>query len=233
MWTSVTRINAILIFACALLPSPVKADRFNNTGSGTINACDPLTRVGIGITSHDSMTATFESNLILGMNDQGDEGYEGGQLQLNTTHNDSGVAAFIDNYLVDGHTPVLRFLAGTNLYGSSEWKAQLKLSTGDFTVTGGLYANSITVTSSDPPDYVFEPSYELPRLEKIERFVKVNKHLPGIPSASELSNGMNLANMNLQLLRQVEELTLHAIDLEKRIKRLEKKLQKQEVGYEH
>jgi hypothetical protein len=37
-------------------------------------------------------------------------------------------------------------------------------------------------------------------------------------------NGMDLAEMNLRLLKKVEELTLYAIDQDKRIRGLETKL---------
>lgn len=49
-------------------------------------------------------------------------------------------------------------------------------------------------------------------------------HLPEVPSATEIEqNGLDLAKMNLILLKKVEELTLHAIDLEKRLKAVEAK----------
>ena len=59
-------------------------------------------------------------------------------------------------------------------------------------------------------------------LESVERFVMKLKHLPEVPSAAALkSEGKDLASMNLRLLKKVEELTLHAIEQDKRIKALE------------
>ena len=227
MWFFDIRVNATLILAYGLfLYGPALADRFNNTGYGTINTCDTITRIGIGVISPDSMPS--QSNLVLGMIDTvPSDGYYGAQLQLNAPHNDSGLAAFIENYMEDGHSPVLRFLKGSNLSGSAGVVGEFKLSSGDFIVSGGLYATSITINATDPPDYVFEPGYKLRSLEETEKFIRLHRHLPDIPSANELGKGMNLADMNLQLLKQIEELNLRAINQEKRIKNLEKKLLKQ------
>lgn len=46
--------------------------------------------------------------------------------------------------------------------------------------------------------------------------IKTNRHLPGIPSASELeAQGVSVSVMCSLLLEKVEELTLHLIQLEK------------------
>jgi hypothetical protein len=58
----------------------------------------------------------------------------------------------------------------------------------------------------------------------VSDYVHQNKHLPEMPSADEMLNhGINLADMNLRLLKKVEELTLHLIEQHLRIKRLEKR----------
>nr|MDQ3003382.1 hypothetical protein [Fibrobacterota bacterium] len=90
-------------------------------------------------------------------------------------------------------------------------------------VAGTIKANSIKVAKFEVvPDYVFEKGYRLETLENVERFVKKNKHLPEVPSAAQLqAEGLDLASMNLRLLKKVEELTLHAIEQDKRIRSLE------------
>jgi len=92
-------------------------------------------------------------------------------------------------------------------------------------VEGNILAKEIKVkTDITVPDYVFEPDYKLNSLDDIERFIKINKHLPEIPSAKEISrDGLDLAEMNLLLLKKVEELTLHVISLQKQIDDLKKK----------
>jgi hypothetical protein len=71
-------------------------------------------------------------------------------------------------------------------------------------------------------DYVFDEKYNLKPLEELAEFIKVNKHLPNIPSAKEVSaNGIELGQMNLRLVEKIEELTLYILDLERRLKKQE------------
>jgi len=93
-------------------------------------------------------------------------------------------------------------------------------------VNGNILANEIKIkTNIEVPDYVFDPTYQLPKLSAIEDYVKTHRHLPEIPSAAEIQkDGVDLTQMNLTLLKKVEELTLHAIDNEKKRKELEDKV---------
>ncbi|PLX05383.1 MAG: hypothetical protein C0594_07585, partial [Marinilabiliales bacterium] len=75
------------------------------------------------------------------------------------------------------------------------------------------------------PDYVFEDDYQISSIEDIELFIENNKHLPGVPSEEEISeDGINLGEMNAILLEKIEELTLHVIEQNKRIKNLESQI---------
>jgi len=72
------------------------------------------------------------------------------------------------------------------------------------------------VNSADWADYVFESDYDLNSTEEVETFIKANKHLPNVPSAKAVSeNGIDVAKMDATLLRQIEELWLHVIELKK------------------
>lgn len=74
------------------------------------------------------------------------------------------------------------------------------------------------INSTDWADYVFADQYKLQSLEEVEKFVKANKHLPGVPSAEEVSqNGIDVAKMDAKLLEKIEELTLHMIALKKEL----------------
>ncbi|WP_157760944.1 hypothetical protein [Chitinophaga caeni] len=76
------------------------------------------------------------------------------------------------------------------------------------------------------PDYVFDKNYPNPSLEDIGSYIKLHKHLPGIPTAEEVQqNGVDLGEINTKLLQKIEELTLHMIEMDKEIKRLEQKLE--------
>lgn len=85
------------------------------------------------------------------------------------------------------------------------------------TVKGRIHAEEIKVNMNVPaPDYVFEEDYDLIPLAELEVFIGKNKHLPDVPSASDMAqNGLKLKEMNLLLLKKIEELTLHLIDQSK------------------
>lgn len=82
--------------------------------------------------------------------------------------------------------------------------------------TSNIKANDINININNAADYVFDEDYQMKSLSEIEAFVKENKHLPGIPSAAEMSeNGVSVSTMSNILLEKIEELTLHLIRLEK------------------
>jgi len=85
-------------------------------------------------------------------------------------------------------------------------------------VAGQVHTQEVKVTTTVPgPDYVFEKDYALPSLDSIKTYIDKNKHLPEVPSAKEMEmNGVNLGEMNMLLLKKIEELTLYVIELKKR-----------------
>ncbi len=103
--------------------------------------------------------------------------------------------------------------------------------TSKLTVAGNIHAQEVKVTinAGSVPDYVFANDYKLKSLQEVEEYIKINSHLPEIPSASEIEkNGLLLAKMNLSLLKKIEELTLYTIELNKKNLDLEKRLEKLE-----
>ena len=98
-------------------------------------------------------------------------------------------------------------------------------------VNGTITAKEIKVRITGWPDYVFDDDYRLLSLEDTERYVRKNKHLPGVPSAREVEkNGLAVSEMMQKHMAKIEELTLHVIklnkinqDLAKRLAKLEKK----------
>jgi hypothetical protein len=87
------------------------------------------------------------------------------------------------------------------------------------TVNGDIHAKEVKIDLSIPaPDYVFASDYKLKTLQEVEEYINKNSHLPEIPSAAALEkNGLMLAEMNMSLLKKVEELTIYAINQEKKI----------------
>ncbi|MCV9387468.1 hypothetical protein [Reichenbachiella ulvae] len=75
--------------------------------------------------------------------------------------------------------------------------------------------------SGNWPDYVFADDYQLTTLEETAAYIEENHHLPEIPSAAEMeANGVELGEMNMLLLKKIEELTLHVIEQQKQIEEL-------------
>ncbi len=81
-------------------------------------------------------------------------------------------------------------------------------------VGGKAIAESVTVKLQNTwPDYVFNPTYQLPSLTDIKTYIDQNHHLPDMPSAQDVEkDGLNLGEMNRDLVKKVEELTLYLIE---------------------
>ena len=89
-------------------------------------------------------------------------------------------------------------------------------------VIGTIRAHEVKVCLNQGYDYVFAPDYDLMSLPELEQFVSTNRHLPEVaPAAVMEQDGISLSEMNALLLKKIEELTLHVIDLNKRIETLE------------
>jgi hypothetical protein len=96
------------------------------------------------------------------------------------------------------------------------------------TVSGTIRAKEIIVDDANWPDYVFTDDYHLQPLDTVERHIQTHKHLPGIPSAQEIAKtGVSLGEMQTLLLAKIEELTLHQIELNKRLNAQDEKLEQQ------
>jgi hypothetical protein len=94
-------------------------------------------------------------------------------------------------------------------------------------VAGVVRATGFQVggTNLNVPDYVFEPNYKLLPLKQLAKYIEEEKHLPEIPSAKEVQqNGVNLTEMQMQLLKKIEELTLYALQQEETIAKLTRSL---------
>jgi hypothetical protein len=95
--------------------------------------------------------------------------------------------------------------------------------TNKLAVEGTIGARAVKVTLASPwPDYVFAGNYRLPTLADVHSYIQRFGHLPGIPAAEEVrSAGIDLGDMQARLLEKIEQLTLYAIELEKRVASLQ------------
>ena len=103
-------------------------------------------------------------------------------------------------------------------------------STYKMAVVGGIITEKVRVANNGTTfwaDFVFDKNYHLRPLSELESFIKINKHLPEIPSTFEVrKNGIDLAETQALLLLKVEELTLYLIEQNKKIMELERKVRR-------
>jgi hypothetical protein len=166
------------------------------------------------------------------------------KISINQTANDAGYYALLQAFHAPD-TGLLSFVGAggsgkvigasnygtdTSIYSDTTEKIRI-LSNGNvgigtttpdtkFTVNGTIHTKEVKVDLLSPmvPDYVFANDYKIKALKEVEEYIKKNNHLPEIPSAKEFEkNGLMLAEMNMSLLKKVEELTLYAIEQDKKI----------------
>ena len=95
-------------------------------------------------------------------------------------------------------------------------------------VAEGILAEKLKLALTTAwPDYVFEEDYNLSSLQEVADHLKKNKHLPNVPSAKEVEEkGVDMVEMNAVLLRQIEELWLHLIEMKKENEELRELIKK-------
>lgn len=196
--------------------------------------------VGIGTTS-PSVKFEVNGGVNVGINSATTSGYgdrlsfvgasvNGDPLWLARYNNGANYSELRVNIGDDYGQSQDMFVVGTHHWNGGDWHPHLVvqasgkvgIGTADIdealTVKGKIHTSEVRV-DTDPrvfPDYVFEEDYELMSLRDTEAFIRANKHLPEVPSAEEVGeSGINLKEMNLILLKKVEELTLHLIELKK------------------
>lgn len=96
-------------------------------------------------------------------------------------------------------------------------------------VEEGILTEKVKVAiknSEDWFDNVFEKNYALMPLHELSKYIEQNKHLPDVPTTSEvMQQGVDLGKMNGILLKKVEELTLYMIDIKKELDQTKKELE--------
>lgn len=111
----------------------------------------------------------------------------------------------------------IRNTSGTVI--SNEVTLRLDASLNLFTANKITATQLVTTPQWEIPDYVFEKDYRLRTLPDLERYLAEHKHLPDMPGAAEIKlRGMNMGEMNIKLLKNLEELTLQVIGLRKEMK---------------
>ncbi len=90
-------------------------------------------------------------------------------------------------------------------------------------VNGNIRSKEVVVETGWA-DFVFANDYQLRSLKDVEQFIKINNHLPDVPSAKEIqTNGLKVGEVQTKMMQKIEELTLYVIELKKEIELLKEK----------
>ncbi|HSZ33160.1 MAG TPA: hypothetical protein VK772_07605, partial [Puia sp.] len=113
-------------------------------------------------------------------------------------------------------------LNGTELYDTLDY---IGIGTANpqslLAVAGTITSQKVKVTQSGWSDYVFDSAYALRPISEVEEFIRQNKHLPEIPSASEVKkDGIDIGANQALMLKKIEELTLYVIEQNKELQEL-------------
>jgi hypothetical protein len=197
--------------------------QFNWRGGGVsplyINA---IGNVGIGTGTPERKLHVSGTYDVIQRIEATDDGYASIELKSNgrlwqwskkPSQNSDQLQLYYNNGIT-WSSPFLTFSTDGNLaIGTADPKGY-KLA-----VAGKAIVEEVTVKLQDSwPDYVFNSDYKLLTLEEIKTYIDKNKHLPEVPSAKEMeANGVQLGEMNMLLLKKIEELTLHVIDQNKKL----------------
>lgn len=190
-------------------------DNSNNVGIGTVSPTSRLEVVGPATGSAPTIRAAGGGDVVLS---------SGGSLFL-----DGNYSYATGNYIrpIGGNNTQGFFTSGQQRMRINP-DGKIGIGTGSptelLTVNGKVHAKEIIVDLSVPgPDYVFEKSYDLMSLDEVRKYIDTHKHLSDVPSAKQMENeGLKLGEMDMVLLKKVEELTLYIIQLNERLDRLEK-----------
>jgi hypothetical protein len=122
------------------------------------------------------------------------------------------------NSAITGDTALQRRWVNLGLNSNASW---------GLWVDKGVVATDYAITTAaNWADFVFDDNYKLRPLAEVERFIKLNKHLPEIPSAQTIRDkGYTLQDMNTRFMQKIEELTLYTIEQDKQINLLKKQLE--------
>ncbi|WP_264536599.1 tail fiber protein [Flavobacterium sp. N1736] len=156
-------------------------------------------RTGLEMITHTNTASSFGVRLFAGT----DTGMDGLQIQTADPSNSAAGLTYTTRLAV-----ILNGNVGIGTIVPDE----------KLTVKGKIHTQEVRVDMAGPlvPDYVFANDYKLKSLQEVEDYIKENKHLPEIPSAQEIEkNGLMLAEMNMSLLKKMEEMTLYMIEMKK------------------
>ena len=181
--------------------------------------------VGIGTANPDKLL-TLKADSFIGWK------YTDDSSTSNHTITGGGInpISFTVNPFSDPNLPIFKFngSSGTKMSILNGGNVGIGSSNPDekLTVKGKIHAEEVKIDLAVPADYVFQKyysgksalkaDYTMPTLDEVAEYIKINEHLPSIPSAADIKkNGVQLGEMSNLLLQKIEELTLYMIEFKK------------------
>lgn len=97
-------------------------------------------------------------------------------------------------------------------------------------VEGGVVCRDVKVTAQAFPDYVFTKDYALMPLAEMQRYLHTHGHMPHFPSAAEVeqAGGVEVGDLQLRLLRTLEEQALYILELKAEMEALQTRMRDME-----
>ena len=168
---------------------------------------DDTGRVGIGTDKPTGHLSIKKGDKVVGLVVDASDG-DGAWFNVNDAN--GGPALFLTSNS-DKHAVLKVSGAGA--------EAAISVLKGFVEVNGKIFAEDIQISpSSTWPDDVFSENYRLMTLPQLEQLVRRERHLPGFPSARQIGEqGFSLGQMQSDLLRKIEELTIYVIELHKQL----------------
>jgi hypothetical protein len=198
----------------------VTIDPSGSLGVGTIS---PQTSLSVSGNQEDQLhlsrtTSNVGDNIYLVFSHSNNTSASNARARIGVNIQAGGAGRLVFQTGQNGTTPERMRIDETGNVGIGTSSPTQKL-----TVNGTIYGKEVKVDLNVPgPDYVFEKDYKLPSLDEIKSYIDQHKHLSEVPSAKDMEqNGINLGEMNMILLRKIEELTLHLIEQNKMINKLQ------------
>ncbi|HLF63455.1 MAG TPA: hypothetical protein VI603_06875 [Saprospiraceae bacterium] len=166
---------------------------------------------------------------IIGGTDVGNG--SGGFLQLGA--NNSINIGFDNNEIQARNNGVVTRLHLNNGGGTVQIGNVIAPSTYSLAVNGKIICEELKIQdSNDWADYVFADGYSLKSFDDLRNFINTHHHLPNIPDAKTIEiNGIEVGEMQKRMMEKIEELTLYMLQLEEKIRLMERTLEASGINH--
>jgi len=234
-------VNAVYASPCGQtipgFPAPIITNPVWNNGPNKlyVSYCANI-NVGIGITSPEYMLDVRGLSFFQQLKVGAPQGIETAMINGFDITNSRNLMQ-LGKYELAGAVSDIRFLVrhkGSVLIKCTDSNAALEIRNGSGHAAvvyanngnkifqlqddGLLRTREMRIDAASWADYVFDKNYQLPKLKDLAKFIDLNHHLPGVPSAAEIKeNGINVGEMQTLQMLKIEELTLYLIEMDQKM----------------